>query len=161
MTKNEQLIHAFYTAFQERDFKTMQDCYADNATFSDPVFRELNAEQVRAMWEMFLVRNDSLKISYKNVEHVGEKVTAQWTAHYTLSSTGRPVTNTIRSMFRIKDGKITRHTDRFEFYSWARQALGMKGVLFGWTPFVKKRVRRTAMASLITFMRQKGLEKIS
>jgi len=155
MTKNEQLIHTFYTAFQERDFKTMQHCYADNATFSDPVFRELNAEQVRVMWEMFLVRNDSLTISYKNVEHVGEKVTAQWTAHYSLSSTGRPVTNTIRSMFRIKDGKITRHTDRFEFYSWARQALGMKGVLFGWTPFVKKRVRRTAMASLISFMRKK------
>lgn len=161
MTKNEQLIHTFYTAFQNRDFKTMQECYADNATFSDPVFRELNAEQVRAMWKMFLVKNDSLTMSYKNVEHVGEKVTAQWTAHYTLSSTGRPVTNTIRSMFRIKDGKITRHTDRFDFYSWTRQALGIKGVLLGWTPFLKKRVRRTAMASLTNFMRQKDRDKKS
>ena len=160
MTKNEQLIHTFYTAFQERDYKTMQDCYADNTTFSDPVFRELNAEQVRAMWEMFLVRNDSLTISYKNVEHVGEKVTAQWTAYYTFSPTGQPVTNTIRAMFRIKDGKITRHTDRFDFYSWARQALGIKGKLLGWTPFVKKRVRRTAMASLMNFMRQKDSEKV-
>ena len=133
----------------------MQECYADNATFSDPVFQDLNADQVRAMWEMFLVKSDSLTIDCKNIELIQELITAQWTARYTLSSTGRPVTNTIRSIFRIKNGKIVRHTDSFNFYGWTRQALGMKGILLGWTPFVKNRIRRTARASLRTFMKSK------
>lgn len=153
MNQHEELIHTFYSAFKERNFRVMQECYADSATFSDPVFQDLNADQVRAMWEMFLVKNDSLTIEYKNVELISELVTAQWTARYTLSSTGRPVTNTIRAIFRIKDGKIMRHTDSFNFYGWTRQALGLKGALIGWTPLVKNRVRKTAMASLDTFMR--------
>ena len=156
MTQNEELVHTFYQAFQERDFKTMQACYSDSATFSDPVFRELNADQLRAMWEMFLVKNDSLTISFRNIETVGEMVTAQWTAHYTLSSTGRPVTNNIRSIFRIKNNKIVRHTDRFQLYGWTRQALGIKGILLGWTPFVKKRIRRKAMAALLSYMRDRN-----
>lgn len=153
MNQHEELIHTFYSAFKERNFRVMQECYADSATFSDPVFQDLNADQVRAMWEMFLVKNDSLTIEYKNVELISELVTAQWTARYTLSSTGRPVTNTIRAIFRIKDGKIMRHTDSFNFYGWTRQALGLKGALIGWTPLVKNRVRKTAMSSLDTFMR--------
>jgi len=155
MNQHEQLIHTFYSAFKERNFRVMQECYADNATFSDPVFQDLNADQVRAMWEMFLVKSDSLTIDCKNIELIQELVTAQWTARYTLSSTGRPVTNTIRSIFRIKNGKIVRHTDSFNFYGWTRQALGMKGILLGWTPFVKNRIRRTARASLRTFMKSK------
>ena len=155
MNQHEELIHTFYTAFQERDYKVMQQCYADDATFSDPVFRNLDAHQVQAMWEMFLVKNDSLTVEYRNVEATGERVTAQWTARYTLSTTGRPVTNTIRSAFKIKNGKITEHTDRFDFYGWTRQALGLKGMLLGWTPFVKTRIRRTAMSSLHRFMQHK------
>lgn len=155
MNQHEQLIHTFYSAFKERNFRVMQECYADNATFSDPIFQDLNADQVRAMWEMFLVKSDSLTIEYKNIELIQELVTAQWTARYTLSSTGRQVTNTIRSIFRIKNGKIVRHTDSFNFYGWTRQALGMKGILLGWTPFVKNRIRRTARASLRTFMKSK------
>jgi len=156
MTENEQLVHTFYKAFQDRNFKTMQECYSDRATFSDPVFRNLNAGQVRAMWEMFLVKNDSLTISFGNIETVGEMVTARWKANYILSSTGRPVTNNIRSIFRIKNNQIVRHTDRFDLYGWTRQALGIKGILLGWTPFVKTRIRRKAMASLLAYIREKN-----
>jgi ketosteroid isomerase-like protein len=155
MTESEELIHTFYTAFKNRDYGTMQECYSDSATFSDPVFRDLNARQVRSMWEMFLVKNESLTIEFSDIELIGEKVSAQWTARYTLSSTGRPVTNSIRSMFRIKDGKITRHTDNFNFYRWCRQALGLKGVLLGWSPMLKNRVRKTARTSLDRFVSQK------
>jgi ketosteroid isomerase-like protein len=153
MTPQEQLIHTFYSSFQTRDYRTMQECYADHATFSDPVFQNLNASQVRAMWEMFLVKNESLTMKYSGVEYNGETVTANWTADYVLSTTGNSVTNSIRSEFRIEEGKIVQHTDRFDFYRWSRQALGFKGILFGWTPFVKNAVRRSAMASLQNYIR--------
>lgn len=156
MNQHEELIHTFYSAFKERNFRVMQESYADNATFSDPVFQDLKAEQVRAMWEMFLTKSDSLTVDFGNVELVGEMVTASWTARYTLSSTGRPVENNIRAIFKIKNGKILRHTDSFNFYSWTRQALGLKGTLLGWTPLVKNKIRRTAMTSLLTFMRRKN-----
>lgn len=40
----------------------MKNCYAEKATFNDPVFQNLNATQVRAMWEMFCVKSKDLKI---------------------------------------------------------------------------------------------------
>ena len=82
MNDNEKLIDAFYSAFQSKDFKTMQECYADDATFSDPVFRNLDATQVRAMWEMFCKNGKELEISYKNIISEGEIGLAEWTANY-------------------------------------------------------------------------------
>jgi limonene-1,2-epoxide hydrolase len=156
MTPEEKLIHSFYSAFQTRDYRTMQASYADHATFSDPVFRDLNASQVRAMWEMFLVKNKSLTIDYTSVEFMGATVTANWTAEYVLTTTGRSVTNEIKAEFRVEAGKITEHTDRFDFYRWTRQALGIKGVLLGWTPFVKRKIRRSARATLNSYIKNRA-----
>ena len=52
MSNNEQIIQGFYNAFQQLDYKTMQDCYGDNPVFSDPAFGLLQGEEVKAMWEM-------------------------------------------------------------------------------------------------------------
>lgn len=156
MTPDEQLIHAFYTAFQNRDYSTMQSCYADHAIFSDPVFHNLNSSQVRSMWEMFCVKNQTLSVKFSDVEQNGKYVSARWTADYVLSSTGNNVRNNINAQFTIQDGKIVEHIDSFDFYRWARQALGPKGVLLGWTPFVKKKVQRSAMAVLQDFIRHQS-----
>ena len=48
----------FYNAFQAHDSKTMAACYHESATFSDPVFRNLNRKEVCAMWEMLIERAD-------------------------------------------------------------------------------------------------------
>ena len=154
MTTDEQLIHTFYTAFKKGDYLTMQRSYADNARFSDPVFKDLNASQVRAMWEMFLRTNKTLSVDFSGVRQQGDLITADWVAHYTLSSTGNPVSNHIKAEFSITDGKITRHTDHFNFYGWSRQALGLTGTLLGWTPYIKNKIRRTAHASLLRFIRE-------
>ncbi len=50
--QEKELIIKFYTAFQQRDYKTMQDCYHEEAVFLDPVFEDLNATEVKYMWEM-------------------------------------------------------------------------------------------------------------
>jgi hypothetical protein len=45
--------------------------------------------------------------------------------------------------------------DRF-YYRWARQALGPAGLLLGWTPLLRSRVRRRARASLGKFAAADG-----
>lgn len=152
---NQQLITKFYTCFQNKDYKGMQECYADNATFSDPVFVNLNAAQVKAMWEMLCVRGKDLKLDFKNVQTKDVQGSAEWIAYYTFSATGRKVVNHVKASFLIENGKIIKHTDVFNFYKWSRQALGIPGSLLGWTGFFKKKVRQGAMKSLNDFMNRK------
>lgn len=153
MTPNEALITQFYTAFQQKDYQTMQACYADNATFSDPVFTELDAAHVKAMWEMLCKRSGAdFKLEFKNMRSSGNLVSIRWTAWYTFSATGRKVINHVKGGFVIENGKIVKHVDQFNFYTWARQAFGITAMLLGWTILFKSRVRLTAHGNLEKFM---------
>lgn len=155
MNANEQLIQTFYTAFAKRDYKTMQQCYADNATFSDAVFTNLDGKEVRAMWEM-LCSSNSAQIEFDSVKADDRTGSANWTAHYTFSATGKKVVNNIHASFVFENGKIVQHKDRFSFYKWASQALGTPGVLLGWTPLIRNKVRETAAKNLKAFMAKKN-----
>lgn len=154
MNTNEQLISAFYTAFQQKDYQTMQKCYAENAVFNDEVFKDLNARQVRAMWEMLIKKGKDMHLEFSQVQADDRTGSAEWIATYSFSSTGRKVINRIHASFEFGNGKIIRHTDRFPFYTWARQALGNKGLLLGWTGFLRKKVQATALANLTAYLNQ-------
>jgi hypothetical protein len=65
------------------------------------------------------------------------------------------VTNHIKAEFVIRNGKILSHTDSFSLYKWSSQALGLPGMLLGWTPIIRNKVRATAMQSLEMFMKRK------
>jgi ketosteroid isomerase-like protein len=151
---NHQIIETFYTAFQNRDYKTMQSLYADDAIFNDPAFTNLSAAQVKAMWEMLITRGKDLQLIFNNVEANDTTGSANWIAHYTFSVTGNKVVNNIQAQFVFENGKIKRHTDNFNFYRWSSQALGWKGKLFGGFSFFRKKVQQTAMANLHKFMSQ-------
>jgi limonene-1,2-epoxide hydrolase len=152
MQASEQLIHKFYSSFQEKDYQAMQHCYADTATFSDPVFRNLDATRARAMWEMFCKRGKDMQLTYSIQQANENTVQAIWIPDYTFSATGRHVTNYIHSTFTIENNKIVTHRDRFNFYKWSRQALGASGWLLGWTPFLQNKVRATANNNLDKFI---------
>lgn len=145
---HKQLIEQFYTAFQNRDYTTMQNCYHADATFHDPAFRDLNANEVRAMWQMLLTSAKDLKVSFDTVKTAGNTGSCTWQAWYTFSKTGRPVHNVIQASFELKDGKIFRHRDSFDLWRWSRQALGASGLLLGWTPLVQNKVHSNAKAAL-------------
>ncbi len=155
-TSNQQLITKFYTCFQKKDYKGMQECYADTATFSDEVFVNLNPEQVKAMWEMLCIRGTDLTLDFKNVKAQGNQASAEWEAHYTFSASKRKVVNNVKANFVIENGKVVKHTDVFDFYKWSKQALGFPGALLGWTSFFKNAVRKGAMKSLNDFMSKKS-----
>jgi len=155
MNDNEKLISHFYNSFSQRDYKSMQDCYAEQATFSDEVFINLNSLQVKAMWQMLISRGKDLQIRFQNVTADEKSGSCEWIANYTFSQTGRRVENQIKANFEFENGKIVRHLDQFDFYQWSSQALGLTGKLLGWTSFLQNKVRKTAMKSLADFMNSK------
>ena len=142
------VLTRFYTAFAQRDWSTMGACYADDARFSDPVFPDLDAAGVRGMWKMLLTSGTDLRVTFKVVEESAQRGVCEWEAFYTFSRTGRKVHNIIRSEFELRDGSIVRQCDRFDFWRWSRQALGLSGVLLDWSPLVRNKVRATAAAAL-------------
>ena len=152
MNANEETITRFYTAFQGRDYKTMQDCYADKVIFFDPVFEDLVDDEVRLMWEMLCKSATDLSIVFENVQSDDEYGTCDWTASYTFTKTKRKVVNKVRAHMRFKDGKIIEHSDMFRLSNWCRQALGTPGVLFGKMGWFQKKVRRSAQQSLYDYI---------
>jgi hypothetical protein len=126
----------------------MGECYHDEAHFCDPVFPGLAAKEVRAMWKMLLTSGTDLRIAFTVIEENATSGKVRWEAWYTFSKTKRPVHNIVTSTIELKDGLIVRQTDVFDFWRWSRQALGMSGVLLGWSPLVRNKVRAVAAASL-------------
>lgn len=152
---NKELIQHFYTCFSQKDYKGMQACYADQAVFSDAVFKNLNSDEVKAMWEMLCLSGKDLRLEFSNIQETADGGSAHWDAYYTFSLTGNKVINRIDAVFKIENGKITSHTDHFNFYRWASQALGVNGKLLGWTSLVKNKVRSNARKNLEKFMDSK------
>jgi ketosteroid isomerase-like protein len=148
---NRLLIERFYGAFGERDGAAMAACYASDAQFSDPVFPDLRGAQAGAMWQMLTASSTDLRVELLEHDADDARGTAHWRATYTFSRSGRPVVNDIHATFRFENGLIAEHTDSFSFYSWARQALGLSGLLLGWTPMVRNKVRKQAGAGLDKF----------
>ncbi len=153
MNQNEATIHKFYTAFQNKDYTTMQSCYAEDAVFNDPAFGLIDAEHARAMWEMLCKRAKDFSLTYGNIQLLDEEyATCDWNAKYLFSKTGRKVNNKIKAHLRLKDGLIIEHTDAFDFYKWTRMAMGLPGFLFGWSNFMQGKIQKGARKGLVEFM---------
>lgn len=159
MHANARLIETFYSAFARGDAETMAACYASDAQFSDPVFPALQGSEVGDMWRMLASRARNFSLVFDGVKADDMRGEAHWIATYVFSQTGRTVINDIHAEFIFRDGKIARHKDSFGLWRWARQALGMKGVLLGWAPMVQNAVRRQAAKGLSIFRAAKDLRQ--
>jgi ketosteroid isomerase-like protein len=146
------LIEQFYQAFQQHDAESMVACYHQEIAFSDPVFQHLHGERAKNMWRMLAGRSTDLKLTYGDVTANDRSGTASWEAIYTFSQTGRKVHNRVRSAFQFQDGKIIQQQDTFDLWRWASMALGARGSLLGWTPFVQNAIRQQALKGLDSFI---------
>jgi ketosteroid isomerase-like protein len=156
MHPNAALIRRFYAAFARRDGDEMSSLYHPAAEFSDPVFIDLRGDRAGAMLRMLAARARDLAIVVSDVHGDDRTGGAHWEARYTYSATGRSEHNLHgaegaesrsreRSEPRYKtrpeaeniieaefeDGRIRRHTDRFDLWRWAGMALGLPGRLLG------------------------------
>ena len=152
MNKPHQLIETFYSAFARKDFKTMAECYHKEVEFEDPAFGKLKGTEASKMWEMLLTRSKDLAVVFSNVQATEQQGSADWVATYTFSRTGNKVVNSIHAVFEFKDGKIIKHTDRFDLSKWFVSAFGWKGYLFSALPFLKNKFKQQAKQTLASFI---------
>ncbi len=147
--ENEQLIRHFYESFAQNNADGMVAGYADEIEFHDPAFGRLKGADAKNMWRMLVERaNGNIRVEFKNVVSNDKKGSADWTADYLFSKTGRQVFNEIHAEFEFQDGKIIRHTDTFDIWKWSKQALGLSGQLLGWSSFLQNKIRQNALNSL-------------
>ncbi len=149
-------IERFYAAFARLDGPAMQACYASDASFADEAFTLNGAAEIGGMWRMLCdatkSRPDALAVWRLDTSAVTDS-SAHWEAHYLFSATGRRVLNKIDAEFEFApDGLIQRHRDRFDFWAWSRQALGLPGLLLGWSPLLRNKVRARAAANLKRYL---------
>lgn len=158
MHPNQQTITDFYTAFAALDPDGMARCYAEDAVFEDEVFTLNGHREVMGMWRMLCTGTqakgrDAWKLVFSGVEADEHSGRAHWDADYRFSATGRMVHNAIDARFTFNAaGLIATHRDRFDFWAWSRQALGTPGLLLGWTPLLRNKVRGQAMGNLQKFL---------
>jgi len=157
MNEEEKLIHTFYSSFQQKNWKGMGECYLDDAFFYDPVFGNLEGGRVKAMWEMLLTNAKDLELTYANIRSEDGYGSCEWTATYTFGPGHRRVTNKVRAYFAFDGGRIAEHQDEYGLWRWSAQALGLRGLLFGWTSPAQQKIRRMARARLDGFLASKGV----
>src|SRR6187551_2706193 len=115
MPTNADVITKFYSAFQKLDYQGMNNCYSDDIVFNDPVFGLLRGDEAKAMWEMLCKNAKDFSLSFSNIQLLDEEyATCNWIATYTFSKTGKKVVNNIKAFMKLKDGKITEHSDAFK-----------------------------------------------
>lgn len=148
----------FYSAFAARDGDSMAACYAPGARFSDPAFGELRDGDPGKMWQMLCKQAQDLQIVLDRIQLLPSGpqtavVEAQWTATYTFSLTKRRVVNVVVSRLEVDraSGLIVSQDDQFDFWKWSRQALGVAGVLLGWSSLLQNQVRKQALNGLRKF----------
>ena len=152
MHPHEELIEIFYISFQKLDAEAMARCYHPDIRFSDPVFPNLSASEVGAMWKMLCSQAKNFEVTFTDVQANEQKGKAHWEARYDFSATGRRVHNKIDAEFEFKDGKIIKHTDTFDFWKWSSMALGPVRFLLGWTPLLRRKVQKQASERLARFV---------
>lgn len=162
MQDHRATIEQFYTAFSRLDADRMAMCYGDDVEFQDEVFKLRGKQEVMGMWRMLCdaVREkgkDDWKLAFSKISGSGDAAQAHWDADYRFSATGRLVHNSIDARFVFDHkGLIVRHRDTFDFWAWSRQALGAPGLLLGWSPFLKNKVRATAAGNLKRYLEGKA-----
>ncbi|KAG8847670.1 hypothetical protein FRB91_011529 [Serendipita sp. 411] len=132
------------------------------------------AKQAKGMFSMFVNNREKnkMELEYKDIKKGINDLTVcihpiyllpllthrQYTATYTVRYifTGRPVTNVIQSTFTISptSNLLLSQVDAFPFYTWAKQALGLPGLLLGWTGYLQSQVQHNAGQSLEKYMKK-------
>lgn len=162
MNTHAQTIARLYAAFAALDASTMASCYADQVQFDDEVFSLRGKAQTMGMWRMLCANvnasgRDVWQLEVSGIEADAHHGRAHWEVRYRFSATARMVLNVIDAEFTFDDqGLIVAHRDRFNFWRWARQALGAPGWLLGWTPLLRGKVQAQAKANLQKFLSAKG-----
>lgn len=148
----------FYAAFKRLDPAAMQAAYAPGARFSNPLFQLQGSEEIGALWALVCTaihrkRLDQWRLDVSEVEATAQRGRARCQPHWRIRASGRVVQGVSDAEFSFdKQGRILSHVERFSFWHWSRQALGLRGALLGWTPLWRDQVGAWARQSLHAYL---------
>jgi ketosteroid isomerase-like protein len=151
MEKNIDIITNFYTAFQNQNAEGMVKHYSDDVLFEDPAFGKLKGKDAKNMWRMLCENGKDVKTEFQITGGESNWVTVHWEAKYPFSKTGRLVHNKIDTHIIIEDGLIVKHTDVFNLWQWSKQAMGVSGLLLGWSGFFRAKLQKTTHKMLAEY----------
>lgn len=152
----EAAVAAFYAAFARLEPPAMAPLYADAVQFRDEAFNLSGRAATMAMWSMLCdgVRGQGaagravwrLEASAIRRDPADARaVLAHWDVDYLFGPAQRRVHNRIDARFVFDaSGRVVEHVDRFDFWRWSRQAVGLPGLLLGWSPWLKGKVATQA-----------------
>ena len=147
----ESLLSTFYKALAEGNLETLTTCYSKKNQFSDPAFGDLQGPQIMDIWTFLLSKGgENLQVETEVIYEESLSAAGQWGAKYPFGSKKRPVTNGITATFVIEDRKIVTHHDVFDLWKWSSQALGLPGMLMGWSPWFATKLRGKFRKTLFT-----------
>lgn len=146
------IANQFYGAFVQKDIATLDKLYHPDLQFSDPAFGSLTKAETIAMWSMLFGASDDLKVTFSFLEAKNDHARVAWVAKYSFGRNKRQVINRITADLIIEDQQIISHQDRFDLHKWARQALGLTGLILGWSGFFKTKLQRQTKQRLRKFM---------
>ncbi|MEO6623594.1 MAG: nuclear transport factor 2 family protein [Burkholderiaceae bacterium] len=155
---SEQTIRTLYESLARLDGDAVAACYAEQASFDDEAFSLKGRREVGGMWRMLCetTRNKGRadwKVEFSQVHAHDGHGSAHWDAYYRFSTTGRLVHNSIDAEMTFDAaGLILTQRDRFSFWRWSRQALGTPGLLLGWSPMLRNKVRKMAAGNLQRYL---------
>ena len=159
---NQRLLNQFFAASGQLGAESMANCYAAEARFEDEVFSLQGQAEVTAMWRVLWVvicekSAEVWALRVGSVEAGAISGHALWVTDYRFSATGRMVHNVIDCGFEFNPvGQILRQHDKFDPWTWSGQALGVPGLLLGWAPFMRRKIRSPAAANLQKFIARRG-----
>jgi ketosteroid isomerase-like protein len=153
--EHQQVIRQFFDAFARGDTDALGRCYHADVSFGDPLYPEIEGrDRVVGMWRMLLDLSRGVEVSARDIQADNYSGTAHWTARYVFPQTGRRVVKEVDAQFRFDEGLIVRHHDQFDFRRWSTMAFGRPtGVLVGWSPSLRRRVRHQARGQLEDYLR--------
>ena len=165
MRSNKATLGYFYSAFAHLDADAMCTCYAPQAQFDDELFSVRGSDEIAGMWRMACQslqdrdRRD-WKLNYRTFMLSEQIGCAHWRARYHFGPAGRQVQRRVTATFLFgPDGRIVQQHAQFDFWRWSRQALGLQGLLLGWTPFLRQQVRSRARENLTHYLASQAVRQ--
>ncbi|MBO9619550.1 MAG: nuclear transport factor 2 family protein [Niabella sp.] len=155
---NIEVITAFFEAFERLDYGQMNDLYVDDIIYSDPLFGLLQGPAVKDRWELICTSVKDFHLTIFKTEAIdGEYATCSWQVDYFSVRLHKQIVFSAKTFMKIVDGAITEHSEGYNLTQWIGKAYGLKGRLFGWTNFMKRKVQKEQLQALERFSKSKNL----
>jgi uncharacterized protein len=159
MHPNARLIETLYASLRDSQPDVAAACYAADAHFEDIAFRLKNSADILRMWR--LVCSKKVEVTFDSVVADDDKGSANWVAKYTMTESGRPVTNPSSAQFDFRDGIIVNHVDRCDAMAWATQAYPFpKNLAAGLIGPLRRRIARQKLDEFASENRSGGAARL-